>query len=201
MPKSFTIKSFLLVPFVAVSLFANEPEEVSPLVESEQEPAEAPAAPSGKAVVGTKSFDAETVNELFSEYKAENERRAEEFAPHMNMDDLEVIELGPVNAQAYEVRNLDLLIEKLDPQPRRRLERLAELDPVAAANIRVTARAEERFFSGENDYGSDVNAGSTANVDFRKVGTALSNVFSKAKESVREQKVTDDQSELPTEER
>ncbi|WP_309005562.1 hypothetical protein [Pelagicoccus sp. SDUM812005] len=183
--------------FSVASLFAQDAEEVSPLVKSESQ-AEEKAPPAEEATVGTKSFDAETVNELFETYKAENERVAKEFAPHMNFDDLEVIELGAVNAQAYEVRNLDLLIDKLDPQPRRRLARLAELDPVAAANIRVTARAEERFFAGENDYGNDMNAGSTANVDFRKVGSALSDALKKAKESMREKKATDDQAAVPT---
>ncbi len=199
MPKTSRLKSILFVSlFSATALFAQE-EEVSPLVESETE-VEQEAAPAEVATVGTKSFDAETVNELFKEYEAENERVAEELAPHMNFDNLEVIELGPVNAQAYEVRNLDMLIDKLDPQPRRRLARLAELDPVAAANIRVTARAEERFFSGEDDYANDMNAGSTANIDFREVGSALSDALKKAKASMREKKATDDQAEVPTSE-
>ncbi|MBD5781987.1 hypothetical protein IEN85_20985 [Pelagicoccus sp. NFK12] len=199
MPKTKCLSSFVFASiFSAASLFAQdkEAEDVSPLVESESKEVEAPPAES--ATVGTKSFDAATVNELFETYKAENERAAEELAPHMNFDNLEVIELGAVNAQAYEVRNLDLLIEKLDPKPRQRLARLAELDPVAAANIQVTARSEERFFAGEHDYGTDMNAGSTANVDFRKVGTALSDALKKAKASMREKKATDDQAELPT---
>lgn len=199
MHKVFRIKNLLVVPFFASIVFAQDAEDVSPLVEPETD-SEAEEAPVEDSVeVGTKAFDAETVNELFSEYQAENQRRAEELAPHMNSDELEVIELGPINAQAYEVRNLDLLIERLDPQPRRRLERLAELDPVAAANIRVTARAEERFFGGENDFDSDMNAGSTANIDFRKVGQSLSTALAKAKESVREKKVTDDQAPVPGE--
>ena len=151
-------------------------------------------------MVGTKAFDAASVNELFAEYQAENERRAKELAPHMNLDHLDVIELGPMNVQAYEVRNLDDLIDRLDPQPRRRLQRLAELDPQAAADIRVTTRSEERFFSGENDYTSDMNAGSTANIDFREVGKSVSAALKKAKAAMREKKATDDQAPLPAEE-
>lgn len=192
------LKTLVFVPvFSVTALFAQETENVSPIVSSQPEAESTVAAPVS-ANVGTKSFDADTVNELFQTYKAENERVAEELAPHMNFDNLEVIELGAVNAQAYEVRNLDLLIDRLDPQPRRRLARLAELDPVAAANIRVTARSEERFFAGENDYGTDMNAGSTANVDFRKVGQSLNEALQKAKSAMREKKATDDQAPLPT---
>ncbi|EDY81593.1 hypothetical protein VDG1235_1211 [Verrucomicrobiia bacterium DG1235] len=195
------LKSLLLAPFFFASFaLADDGENVSPLVAAEAEPeaekASAPIAPS----VGTKSFDAETVNELFAEYKEENKRRAEEMAPHMNMDNLEVIELGPINAQAYEVRNLDLLIDRLDPQPRRRLQRLAELDPAAAADLQVTTRSAERFFAGEGDIGKDMNAGSTANVDFRQVGKSVSEALQKAKAAMREKKVTDDQTELPSSE-
>ncbi len=198
MPKTLRLKSLLFVSFFAASsLFAEDAEEISPLKELEAKAEEEPPA-AESASVGTKSFDADTVNELFETYKAENERVAEEFAPHMNFDHLEVIELGAVNAQAYEVNNLDLLIERLDPQPRRRLARLAELDPVAAANIRVTARSEERFFGGEHDYGTDMNAGSTANVDFRKVGDSLNEALKKAKSALRKKKATDDQAPVPT---
>lgn len=200
MPKTSQIKAVFLVPFLlTAALLADEVEDVSPLVEKEA-PAETKPAPepAESAESGTKAFDAETVNELFEEYKAENERRAEELAPHMNADSLEVFELGAINAQAYEVRNLDLLIEKLDPKPRRRLQRLAELDPVAAANIQVTARSEERFFGGENDY-DDMGGGSTANIDFRKAGKALSEALAKVKQATRERKATDDQAPTPTE--
>lgn len=192
------LKSIVFLPFLAAGcLFAQDADLVSPLVEqpAKAEELETPAGES--AVVGTKAFDADTVNELFAEYQAENEKAATELAPHMNFDNLEVIELGAVRAQAYEVNNLDLLVERLDPQPRRRLQRLAELDPVAAADLRVTSRSEERFFAGENDYGADMNAGSTANIDFREVGKSLGNAISKAKAAMREKKATDDQQALP----
>lgn len=171
---------------------------MSPLVEADSGDSVAEPEPSAPTV-GTKLYDADTVNELFSEYEEENKRRAEMMAPHMNTDNLEVIELGPVNAQAYEVTNLNLLVERLDPQPRRRLARLAELDPRAAADIRVTARSEERFFAGESDFGQDMNSGSTANVDFREVGKSVSSALSKAKAAMREKKATDDQAPTPTE--
>lgn len=198
MPKTLRLITLISASIFSVPfLFSQDAEEVSPLkVPEAKDEVAAPVAET--ASVGTKSFDAATVNELFATYKAENERIAEEFAPHMNFDHLEVIELGAVNAQAYEINNLDLLIDRLDPQPRRRLARLAELDPVAAANIRVTARSEERFFAGENDYGNDSNAGSTANVDFRKVGKSLSDALKKAKSTMREKKATDDQAPTPT---
>lgn len=201
MPLTLRPKFLFLVPLFASSfVFADKVENVSPLVAGDPEPAEVEESLPSAPVVGTKAFDADTVNELFAEYEAENKRRAEEMAPHMNSDHLELIELGPINVQAYEVRNLDMLIERLDPQPRRRLERLAELDPAAAADLRVTTRSEERFFAGENDYATDANAGSTANVDFREVGKSVSNALKKAKAALREKKATDDQTELPTSE-
>lgn len=199
MTKTSFIKAAFLAPLVLVSsLIGDEVEDVTPLVKEEKSAEKKVAPPAETAEVGTKLFDADTVNELFEEFKAENQRRAEELAPHMNSDSLEVFELRAVNAQAYEVNNLDLLIERLDPQPRRRLQRLAELDPVAAANIQVTARSEERFFGGENDYG-DRNAGSTANIDFRKAGKALTDALAKVKKATRERKATDDQAPTPTE--
>lgn len=192
------ITTFLsILVFAAPTLFAQENSQISPLADPEPDAKPVEAESVQPVSVGTKAFDADTVNELFSEYKAENERRAEQEAPHLNFENLEVIELAPVNAQAYEVRNLDDLIDRIDPQPRRRLERLAELDPQAAADIRVTARSEERFFAGENDPVSDMNAGSTANVDFRKVGESVSAVLEKAKGAMRKKKVTDDQAALP----
>ncbi len=192
------LKSFIFTSlFAASSLIAQDAEEVSPLVEPESKP-EVEVPSDEPASVGTKAFDADTVNELFETYKAENQRIAEDIAPHMNFDNLEVIDLGTINSQAYEVGNLDELIDRLDPQPRRRLARLAELDPVAAANIQVTARAEERFFAGENDFGTDMNAGSTANIDFRKVGASLNEAVKKAKAAMREKKATDDQAPVPT---
>lgn len=161
------------------------------------EAAEAEASEAVDIPVGTKAFDADTVGELFQEYQAENKRRAEEMAPHMNSENLEVIELAPVNVDPYEIRNMDLLLQKLDPQPRRRLQRLAELDPKAAADLQVSMRSEERFFAGELDPG-DADAGRTANVDFRKVGESMATAIEKAKAALRENKATDNQAELPT---
>lgn len=185
------------------SLVAQDESNVSPLAEPDapKEVDTASGAEDADATVGTKSFDADTVNELFEEYQEENKRRAEQMAPHLNSDSMEVIELSARHVPAYEVQNLDLLLEKLDPQPRRRLQRLAELDPAAAADLQVSIRSEERFFAGESDYNSDPNAGSTANVDFRKVGETVSDAIKKARESMRQKKATDDQAELPTEEK
>lgn len=182
------------------SLIAQDDENVSPLVESASSDEVETASAVRDTEVGTKSFDAATVNELFEELKDENERRAEQMAPHLNADSMEVIELSAREVPAYEVNNLDLLLEKLDPQPRRRLERLAELDPAAAADLQVSIRSEERFFAGEGDYINDANAGSTANVDFRKVGESVSSAIKKARAALREKKATDDQADIPTEE-
>ncbi|MDQ8202866.1 hypothetical protein [Pelagicoccus sp. SDUM812003] len=166
--------------------------------EVQEAPAEAEAVEESDPSVGTKAYDATTVREMFDKLKQENQRLAEEEAPHLNSDHLEVIELAPINVDPYEVRNLDLLIDRLDPQPRRRLERLAAIDPEAANELRVSIRSEERFFAGEND-AIDNAGGRTANVDFRKVGSTLADAVKKAKESMRKKQVTDDQATLPTE--
>ncbi len=152
--------------------------------------------------VGTKAFDAASVEELFETYKAENERRARQREVAILIgDDTNVIDMGTIQADPYHIRNFDQLVESIDPKPRRRLQRLAELDPVAAANIQVTRRAEERFFAGEQDPGVDPNVGRTANVDFREVGSSIANALERAKKAMAGKKATDDQQELPTEQK
>jgi len=173
---------------------------VSPLIEQEELAEESPAtAAENEVTVGTKAFDAETVNELFKELKEENERFAAETAPHLNSDSDDIIQLKAVEVRSSDLDSFRLLSERLDPQPRRRLERLAELDPVAAADLRVSMRAEERFFAGENDPAYDGNAGRTANLDFRKVGSSMMEAVAAARSAMRKKEVTDDQAELPEE--
>lgn len=162
---------------------------------------QAPAANEPERVdvgTGTKIFDAATVGELFSELKAENEKRAAEEAPHMNPEDLEVIELAPLEVEPFDQYKFRILAEKIDPQPRRRLARLAELDPAAAADLQVTMRAEERFFAGEEDATYDANAGRVAEVDFRKASAAAVAAMQKASKSLKTKSVTDDQPTAPT---
>ena len=175
------------------------PSTLADVQQSDSEGAEKPKNANVDVSVGTKLYDAESVEELFQEYQAENERRTEQMAPHLNSDGLEIIELAPVQVDPYHVRNFDLLLEKIDPQPRRRLERLAELDPVAAAELQVSMRAEERFFAGENEATYDQNAGRPASVDFRKIGQSVSSALARARNAVREKKMTDDQDSLPVE--
>lgn len=141
------------------------------------------AAPATKDVpdlkVGTKAFDAKEVAEIYAKTKRENERRARAEAPHLNMDHLEMVELAPFEVQANGLRDYDALLEKIDPQPRRRLQRLAELDPAAAFDLQVNMRAEERFFAGESDNTFDSNIGRTADFDAialtKKIAKAIKN--------------------------
>lgn len=141
----------------------------------------------------SKSYDAEAIGELFDEQRAQNKRIAEEMVPHFNVDQLDVITLAPVETDPYHLRNFDQLLDKIDPQPRRRLQRLAELDPIAAADLQVSMRADERFFAGEDDATFDRNAGRTANVDVLTLTSAIGSAITKAKESRKKKSVMDDQ--------
>lgn len=166
-----------------------------PVLELEDVALEPETPPVSEVSVGTKIYDAATVGELFQAYDEKNKRRAAEMAPHLNYDALDVIELAPVQVEANRIEKLRELSEKIDPQPLRRLQRLSELDPAAAADLRVTMRSEERFFAGEHDAISDMNAGRTANFDLGKVADALSAALKQAKTGPK--KVTDDQQKTP----
>lgn len=144
---------------------------------------DAAAAPAAKDVpdlkVGTKAFDAKEVAEIYAKTKRENERRARAEAPHLNMDHLEMVELAPFEVQANSLRNYDALLDKIDPQPRRRLQRLAELDPEAAFDLQVSMRSEERFFAGEADNTFDSNIGRTADFDAIALTKKIANAIKK----------------------
>lgn len=192
----------LLTPTLLCLLIAPlEAQEQSPLKDPKKdEPAVVKGAANEDFSVGTKSFDATTVQEMFDELGEQNAKAAAEIAPQFKADaieDMDVITLAPVTTDPYHIRNFDQLLEKLDPQPRKRLQRLAELDPAAAADLQVSIRSEERFFGGENDAGFDSDAGRTANVDFRRVGSTISDAVKKAKDSMRKKQATDDQADLP----
>lgn len=204
--------SFVLISvFVSLSLKGQAAEDDFSILKEDQSANEVEAPAAGESnqadsseevdvPVGTKLYDAESVEEMFREYKAANEKRAEQMAPHMNSEALDVIELAPVQVDPYHIRNFDMLLEKIDPQPRRRLERLAELDPKAAADLHVSMQSEQRFFAGESDLTYDDNAGRVAPVDFRKIGASVASALDRAKQAARGKKMTDDQESLPVSE-
>lgn len=173
--------------------------KVEPAEEATVVPAKAETA--AELSVGTKLYDAATVDELFKKHGAENKRQAEALAPHMSLGSDQVFELRAVNVEANQLRNMRALADKIDPQPLRRLQRLAELDPAAAADIRVTMRANENFMAGADDAGMDMNAGRTANVDALKAVSALNDAVKRARKAARAKKVTDNQKALPSDDK
>lgn len=188
--------SALVSTFSVVSNYADETEAAAP-ESSAAEAEKAPVAEPVDVVVGTKLFDAATVGELFETYQAENERLAKERAAQLNSGELQIIELAPLEVGPYDLHKFKELAERIDPRPQQRLARLAELDPKAAADLRVTMRAEERFFAGEDDATIDANAGRTADVDFRKATVAAVNAAQRVSKAMQGKKVTDDQPSVP----
>jgi len=197
---------FLAFSICVSSVVLGASDEVEILVQPESDlevegvALELETPPVSEVSAGTKIYDAATVGELFQAYDEKNKRRAAEMAPHLNYDALDVIELAPVQVEANHIEKLRELSEKIDPQPLRRLQRLAELDPAAAADLRVTMRSEERFFAGEHDAIFDANVGRTANFDLGKVTDTLSAALKRAKPTAPSKKVTDDQQKMPTKE-
>ncbi len=188
--------SALVSAFCVVSVHADEVVTTAP-ASPVAETAKAPAAEPADVVVGTKLFDAATVGELFETYQAENERLASERAAMVSAGDTPIIELAPVEVGPFDAHKFREMAERIDPRPQQRLARLAELDPKAAAELRVTMRAEERFFAGEDDATRDANAGRTADVDFRKATIAAVNAAQRVSKAIQGKKVTDDQPEVP----
>src|SRR5690606_649829 len=173
------IKSALFLVLASFVAFAARAQDAAPAPSEPEPPAESGDAP--RIQSGTKAFDAKEVAELYAKTKRENERRIQAEAPHLNMDHLDTVELAPFEVQAFALRDYDALLDKIDPQPRRRLERLSELDPEAAFDLQVSMRAEERFFAGEGDPQFDSNVGRSADFDAIKITKMIAESIKKEK--------------------
>ncbi len=139
--------------------------------------AEQPSQPKNDAaeqiVTGTKIYDAQTIRDLYRELKAQNEKLAEDLPPHLNAENMDLVELKPFQVEGSYTGNYNALVERLEPKERPRLTRLAEFDPKSAYDLQVTSRNQDEFFGGQYDRGRTAGAGSTADFSGAQLSDAL----------------------------
>lgn len=99
----------------------------------------------------TTVFDETEIKKLYKESKAQNEKMNEGLPAHLNSEEMELVTLKTLNVGGDELKLQRDLMEVLDPKPRRRLERIADLDPDAANEMLVTMRNDQEFMSGQYD--------------------------------------------------
>lgn len=141
--------SFILSPVWAAD------EQTKPRIgEMEAVKAEEKAEPVSvdKAKISrTTVFDETEIKKLYKESKAQNEKMNEGLPAHLNSEEMELVTLKTLNVGGDDLKLQRDLMEVLDPKPRRRLERIADLDPDAANEMLVTMRNDQEFMSGQYD--------------------------------------------------
>lgn len=161
---------------------AVAPSKAASASESQSAASGEETAPQARVSAGTKSFDAASIEDLYQEYKLKNEKLAKESAPHLSDDDrLDLVVLKAVNVEANSSQDYQKLLERIDPQPRRRLEIMKEFDPVAARDMQVALRSEERFFSGEDAFKTGAGVGSVGGFSVGQLGEVFSSLFGMSK--------------------
>lgn len=135
---------------------ADEPEKPrigeQPLVNEQTSANEAkPVSVENAKISRTTVFDETEIKKLYKESKAQNEKMNEGLPAHLNAEEMELVTLKTLNVGGADLKLQRDLMETLDPKPRRRLQRIAELDPDAANEMLVTMRNDQEFMSGQYD--------------------------------------------------
>ncbi len=126
----------------------------------------------------TTVYNEEEIKRLYKDYKAHNEKMSEGLPAHLNSDEIDLVTLKPFSVEGQDLRKQRELMERLDPRPRRRLQRIADIDPDAAHEMMVTSRNDLAFMSGANDRRiSAGNPGSSANFTATQMVGALDKAF------------------------
>lgn len=99
----------------------------------------------------TTVFDEVAIKKLYKDSKAQNEKMSEGLPAHLNSEEMELVTLKTLNVGGDDLKLQRDLMERLDPKPRRRLERIADIDPDAANEMMVTMRNDQEFMSGQYD--------------------------------------------------
>ncbi len=124
----------------------------------------------------TAVFDEAEIKRLYKEAKAQNDKLSEGLPAHLNPDEMDVVTLKTLNVGGDDLKLNRDLIEVLDPKPRRRLARIADIDPDAAHEMMVTMRNDQEFMSGRYDRASSSgDPGRQADFTAAKLGKALEN--------------------------
>ena len=154
-----TFRSLLFFTFLGLSLVVGPlglSDEAAKLRIGETKEANAerrvePASIDKVKISRTTIFDETEIKRLYKESKAQNEKMNEGLPAHLNSEEMELVTLKTLNVGGDDIKLQRELMEVLDPKPRRRLERIADLDPDAAHEMMVTMRNDQEFMSGHYD--------------------------------------------------
>lgn len=126
----------------------------------------------------TTVYDEEEIKRLYKDYKAHNEKMNEALPAHLNSEEMELVTLKPLNVEGLNLNEQRELMERIEPRPRRRLQRIADIDPDAAHEMMVTMRNDAAFMSGEFDRRiSAGDPGRTADLTATQMVGALDKAF------------------------
>ena len=126
----------------------------------------------------TTVYDEAEIKRLYKDYKAQNEKMSEGLPAHLNAEEMELVTLKPLNVEGLNLQKQRELMERIEPRPRRRLQRIADIDPDAAHEMMVTMRNDAAFMSGENDRRiSAGDPGRTADMTASQMVGALDKAF------------------------
>lgn len=126
---------------------------------------------------GTSVYDSESINELYAQYKKENEKRSREQALIGDMDTF-VLKEFEVQGGGDLISERELE-ERLNLRPQNRINRIARVNPEAAAEIQYALRSDQVFFSPESNpriTGGD--PGATADLSVGQIGAVLTKIGS-----------------------
>jgi len=155
-----------------------------PLV-TKEEPKREPASIDSAKLRRTSVFDETEIRKLYKEAKTQNEKLNEGLPAHLNAEELDLVTLKTLDVGGTDIQLQRDLVERLDPKPRRRLQRIAEFDPEAAYDMMVTTRNDQEFMSGQYDRRTTAgDTGRPANFS----GSQLQTAFEKAVELLRGKK-------------
>ena len=155
-----------------------------PLVK-EDGPDKKPASIDSAKLRRTSVFDETEIRKLYKEAKTQNDKLNEGLPAHLNGEELDLVTLKTLDVGGTDVQLQRDLVERLDPKPRRRLQRIAEFDPEAAYDMMVTTRNDQEFMSGQYDRRTTAgDTGRPANFS----GNQLYSAFEKAVELLRGKK-------------
>ncbi len=122
-----------------------------PLVEKKEEKKE--VSVDEVKIARTTVFDEAEIKKLYKDYKTKNDKLIEDLPAHINGEELDLVTLKPLSVDGVNVELQRDLVEFLDPKPRRRLQRIMDIDPDAAHEMMVTMRNDQEFMSGTYDPG------------------------------------------------
>jgi len=144
-----------------------------PLV-AKEEPKGEPVSIDSAKLRRTSVFDATEIRKLYKEAKTQNDKLNEGLPAHLNAEELDLVTLKTLDVGGADIQLQRDLVERLDPKPRRRLQRIAEFDPEAAYDMMVTTRNDQEFMSGQYDRRTTAgDAGRSANFSGSQMQTAI----------------------------